>query len=122
MLFKFPKDDKNFSWTQHVKDKMIQYRLSEQKIKTVLNNPSRKEEGVALHTVAVMKRNDTAKRKEEIWVMVQRKKSNVKSQMSKVIVISTWRYPGVSPENKKIFVPEDTLAELEKSSNEENTN
>ena len=31
MLFKFPKNDKNFSWTQHVKNKMLYYRLSEQK-------------------------------------------------------------------------------------------
>ena len=71
MLFKFPKDDKNFAWTQHVKNKMLRYRLSEQKIKTVLKNPARKEEGIAPKTTAVMKRNDTPKRKEELWVMFQ---------------------------------------------------
>jgi len=107
MLFKFPKDDKNFSWTNHVKNKMLQYRLSEQKIKTVLKNPARKEGGIAPNTSAVMKRNDTLKRKEEIWVMFQKK--------SKVTVISAWRYPGVSPKGKEIPIPEDILKELEKN-------
>lgn len=111
MLFKFPKDDRYFSWTSHVKGKMIQYRLSEQKIKTVMKNPDRKEEGIAPNTSAMMKRNDTPKRKEEIWAMYQ-KKSKVKGQMSKVI-ISAWRYPGISPKGKEIPIPEDILEELE---------
>ena len=72
MLFRFPKDDKNFHWTQHIKDKMLFYRIGEQKIRTILKNPDRREEGIALNTSAVMKRNDTPKRKEEIWVMYQR--------------------------------------------------
>src|SRR3989338_1300723 len=105
MLFKFPKDDKNFAWTQHVKNKMLRYRLSEQKIKTVLKNPSRKEEGGAPNTIAVMKRNDTPKRKQEIWVMFQKKKA-------RVTIISTWRYPGVSPKGREIPIPEDILKEL----------
>jgi len=106
MLFKFPKDDKNFSWTSHVKNKMLHYRLSEQKIKAILKNPSRKEEGIAPKTLAVMKRNDTPKRKEELWVMFQ--KSSQKHR-----IISTWRYPGVSPKGKEIPIPEDVLKELE---------
>lgn len=106
MLFKFPKNDKNFSWTSHVKNKMLRYRLSEQKIKTVLKNPSRKEEGIAPDTLAVMKRNDTPKRKEEIWTMYQKKGF-------KMHIISAWRYPGVSPKGKEIPIPEDILQELE---------
>lgn len=90
---------------------MIQYRLSEQKIKTVMKNPDRKEEGIAPNTSAVMKRNDTPKRKEEIWVMYQ-KKSKIRGQMSKVI-ISAWRYPGISPKGKEIPIPEDILRELD---------
>lgn len=112
MLFKFPKDDKNFSWTSHVKNKMLHYRISEQKIKIILKNPSRKEDGIAPNTSAVMKRNDTPKRKEELWVMYQQK-SKVKGQMPKVIVISAWRYPGVSQKGKTIPIPEDILQELE---------
>ena len=108
MLFRFPKDDKNFSWTSHVKNKMIQYRLSEQKIKTVLNNPARKEVGIAQNTSAFMKRNDTPKRKEEIWIMFQKK-----PKVSAVTIISAWRYPGISPMGKEIPIPEDILNELE---------
>jgi len=135
MLFKFPKDDKNFSWTSHVKGKMLQYRLSEQKIKTVMRNPNRKEVGIAPNTSAVMKRNDTPKRKEEIWVMFQIVPQNgTRGQMQtttrrprgraspsagtyaecqKSRIISAWRYPGISPEGKKIPIPDDILEELE---------
>ena len=117
MLFKFTKNDKNLSWTQHVKNKMLHYRLSEQKIKAVLKTSSRKEEGIAPNTTAVMKRNDTPKRKEEIWVMFQKKKPDVpgragNGQLSKVTVISAWRYPGVSPKGKEIPIPNDILEEL----------
>ena len=112
MLFKFPKDDKNFSWTQHVKNKMLHYRISEQKIKTVLKNSARKEEGIAPKTTAVMKRNDTPKRKEEIWVMFQRLGENNKRQVKRIRIISAWRFPGISPKGKEIPIPEDILKEL----------
>jgi len=112
ILFKFPKDDKNYSWTQHVKNKMIQYRLSGQKIRNILINPSRKEEGIAPNTLAVMKRNDTKKRKEEIWVMYQQLAKSEKLRTKKIRFISSWRYPGVSPKGKEIPIPEDILREL----------
>lgn len=108
MLFRFPKNDKRFHWTQHIKDKMLFYRISEQKIKTILNSNDRREEGVALNTVAVMKRNDTPKRKEEIWVMFQNKLGH------KNIMISAWRYPGKSKPGKAIPIPEDILEEIKK--------
>ena len=127
MLIRFPKDDKNFSWTRHIKNKMIFYGLSEQKIKSVLNSPKRKEEGIAPDTLAAMKRNDRGKRREEIWVMYtfasQKSRINAdintrnnadKKSRTKKLMISAWRYPGVSRPGKKILVPEDTLLELEK--------
>jgi len=66
---KLPLDDKYFRWTTHVKEKLLFYRLSPQIVKTVLKNPVRRETGIAPNTIAVMKRNDTVKRKEEVWVM-----------------------------------------------------
>ena len=94
---------------------------SEQKIKTVLKNPARKEEGIAPKTTAVMKRNDTQKRKEEIWVMFRHANSappsrnaglgNAKAPM-RIKIISAWRYPGTSPKDKAIPIPEDILEEL----------
>lgn len=112
MLFKFPKNDSQYLWTDHSKHKMLQYRIMPQKIKTILKNHDRKEEGIAPKTVAVMKRNDTPKRKEEMWVMYTETK-NEKLKTKKIKVISTWRYPGVSPKNKPIYIPEDTLKQLE---------
>lgn len=113
MLFKFPKDDHNFSWTSHVKNKMLQYRLSEQKIRTILRSNDRKETGIAPQTLAVMKRNDTPKRKEELWVMYT-ENHNDKLKARKIRIISAWRYPGISPKGREIPIPEDVLSELEK--------
>ena len=110
MLFKFPKNDSKYYWTSHSKSKMLQYRISEQKIKTVLKNPSRKEEGVAPKTTAVMMRADTPKKKNEIWIMYQESKLD---KFKKIKIISTWRYPGVSPKGNEIPVPNDILEELE---------
>jgi hypothetical protein len=62
-----------------------------------------------------MQRNDTKKRKEEIWVMWNKSAQSAKrkaQKSGKVIIISAWRYPGVSPIGKKIEIPEDVLADL----------
>ena len=122
MFFKFPKDDKDFTWTRHIKDKMLFYHISEQKIKSILKSPDRREEGIAPNTSAVMKRNDKSrlwrdkpKRQEEIWGMYPpAKRAKSKSQIlnSKAIMISTWRYPGKSKPGKEIPIPEDIITEL----------
>ena len=114
MFFKFPKDDKDFKWTRHIKDKMLFYHISEQKIKAILKSPDRREEGIAPNTSAVMKRNDKPKRQEEIWVMYSAAgaSSKFKVKSSKLILVSAWRYPGKSKPGKEIPIPEDILAEL----------
>ncbi len=113
-FFRFPKNDKNYYWTSHSKSKMLQYRISESKVKTILQNPARTESGIALKTIAVMKRNDTPKRKEEIWVMYQILSQNFHNvKLDRNIIISVWRYPGIS-KKRNISVPEDTLAMLDK--------
>lgn len=75
------------------------YKLSEQRVKRVLNSPRRVEEGVAPKTTALMQpgaiktalgRAGSTKQEDwthEIWVMIQDEKSRRK-------VISAWRYPG----------------------------
>lgn len=122
LKFRLPKNDKDYYWTSHSKSKMLYYRLSEQKIKTILGNPERTESGVAPKTLAVMVRNDKStclsrrqERKEEIWVMyqimkIQNPKFKIKNK--KKIIISVWRYPGVS-KKRDIPIPEDVLKELE---------
>ncbi len=124
MLIKFPKNTYDIRWTDHVKRKMIFYGLSEQKIRGVIRNFKRKEDGVAPNTVAFMQRNDKPKRKEEIWVMVA-DNSKIKDQISKIrnkigdknsktMIISAWRYPGISKVRDGVPVPEDVIEELER--------
>jgi len=114
MFFKEPKNNERISWTKHVKKKMGQYNLSESRLKRVLRNPERKEEGIAPETIAVMQKTGSKKHPTEIWLMYQiiSQRSKVKSQ--KLRIISAWRYPGKSPVGKPPPIPEDVLQELEK--------
>ncbi len=48
------KKSKTVSWTHHARAKMNFYRLSEARVRRVLNAPKRTEEGVAPKTVAMM--------------------------------------------------------------------
>jgi len=99
-------EKKTLRWTQHVKEKMKYYALSESRVKRVINHPTRTEEGIAPHTVAVMqpimKKQKTT---QEIWVMYQ-DKEDIRT------VITTWRYPGMSPLRAPIPIPDEILAEL----------
>lgn len=122
MLRKFPKDDGHFRWTNHIKNKMLYYNLSEQRIKRVFRAPKRREEGIAPGTMAAMQSSVTKKKPEEIWVMYQLRRSPGRggrspdpkaSGDSKVLMISAWRYPGVSKPGTPIPIPEDIAAELE---------
>lgn len=124
-MIRFPKNNREYHWTSHIKGKMVFYQISEQKIKTILKTPSRKEIGIAPDTSAFMKRNDTPRRKEEMWVMFcaglpasggakggqggASSKLKVKSQK---VMVSAWRYPGISKAGEAIPVPEDIMAEL----------
>jgi len=83
--------------------KMRQYRISEGLIRRIIKSPKRMEEGVAPDTVAVMQ-SAGHKRPYEVWVMYQKK--------PKTIVISAWRYPGISPVRAAVPIPADVLAEL----------
>lgn len=127
MQFKSPKNDDKYRWTNHVKDKMVYYGISESLIKRIVRFPKRKESGVAPKTTAVMQPTSNKKNPQEIWVMYQQinQKSNLKNQKPEgqilnsrfqipaVRIISAWRYPGVSPIGKKIPIPDEILQELD---------
>ncbi len=119
MQFKLPKDNERYKWTNHVKDKMMYYGISESLIKRIIRFPGRKEEGIAPETVAVMQPTSNKKKPQEVWVMYQDILSRLSSDDSSLIVqpkrrvISAWRYPGVSPVGRKIPIPDDILQELE---------
>ena len=80
MLLKEPKNTEKVSWTKHCKEKMRYYQLSENRLKRVLRNPKRIEEGIAPGTIAIMQPAGTKKHPTEIWLMYQIIKSKVKSQ------------------------------------------
>ena len=126
-----------YQFTLHAQFKMKQYSLSEQKVRNVIRNPKRKEEGIVPKTVAVMQPVSMKKIdgkdvwKQEVWVMYTKGNSkleirnlkektnfqfpnkikNPKSANRAVRIISVWRYPGVSP--KRNPIPDEILRELE---------
>jgi len=124
MRLNFPKNTEKYYWTEHAKYKMQYYSLSAQKILGVVRRPKRKEEGIVKNTIAVMQPvspkliNRKEIWKQEIWVMYQKHKAyNMKHKTedkliinAKYKIISTWRYPGISP--KKNPIPEKIINEL----------
>jgi len=94
---------------------MLYYGLSEQRIRRVLASPNRIETGVAKDTLAAMQTKKGRKTPEEIWVMYQIKK-NEKNKLQKsprkFLMISAWRYPGISKPGEPIPIPDDILEEL----------
>lgn len=116
--FKLPKNDAKYHWTNHVVRKMMYYGLSPDRVKRVIRNPKRVEDGVAENTVAVMQPSTNIKKPTEVWVMyANASRGGVdalrdQKKGSKKIVISAWRYPGVSPVGKQIPIPQDILEEL----------
>jgi len=101
------------SWTNHSQRKMKYYHLSEQRLKRVLNNPKRKELGIAPGTIAVMQPTGSKKHPTEIWLMYQIvKNSKFEIRNSKLRIITAWRYPGKSPIRGPIPIPVEILEEL----------
>lgn len=94
---------KKLFWTNHAKEKARYYRLSENRVKRILNMPKRIERGIAENTVAMMQRGGTSKKGHEIWVMIQ----DLPKQRK---IISAWRYPGTTKEGEPL--PEEILKEL----------
>lgn len=109
MNISIPKSDKKYFWTQHCVGKIFQYGIGPNKIKRIINYPDRREEGIAENTIAVMKQKSKKDPlKGEEWVMYQLRKK-------RKVVISVWFYPGVTPEGKKIFIPDDVWEEINNS-------
>ncbi len=114
----------NLRWTQHSMVKMRQYRLTESRVKRILRHPKRLEVGVAPDTVAGMQSAGSKKHPYEIWVMWATKKLKSAKTKSKIrfindvqtIVISAWRYPGVSPLREPPPIPDDVWEVIRKLS------
>lgn len=111
-------------WTEHVKEKMRYYGLSENRVLRVLRNPKRVEEGVAENTTAAMQRAGSVKHPYEIWMMFQEKHktqlAKIKGQENgkQIVIISAWKYPGITKPGAEIPIPDDVRAELRIMNNE----
>jgi len=116
-----------YYWTNHVIRKMVFYGLTPERVKRVIRTPKRVEEGIAENTIGVMQPSANIKKPTEVWVMYSLSKKATLSQSkgksldklgtigrvtNRKIIISAWRYPGVSPVGKKIYIPQDILEEL----------
>jgi len=105
------KSKEKILWTKHSKEKRRYYQLSEKRVLRVLRHPDRKEEGIAPETIALMQRVGSKKHPYEIWLMYQTVK--IKDR-TKIKIISTWKYPGISPIGEPIPIPEDIAEELKR--------
>ena len=125
------KNDGKYYWTNHVKEKMYFYGISDSLVKRILRFPQRTEEGIALNTVASMKTAGSKKNQYELWVMYQVRKTgrlakqiqdedlNILNKLSEIeineitkkkpqiVVISAWKYPGVTLAKNEIPIPDD---------------
>jgi len=131
-IFKNLKNDDKYYWTNHVKEKMMFYNIVPSRIKRVLRAPHRNEFGIADNTFACMQQIGSKKKPQELWVMYQiRKKLKTNKQelsdldlnilaklgddelekitklKPQIIIISSWRYPGISPKKDEAPMPED---------------
>ncbi|MCC6934763.1 MAG: hypothetical protein IT406_03710 [Candidatus Yanofskybacteria bacterium] len=104
--FKPPRDNANFRWTHHVVRKLRFYALTPSRVLRVIRAPERVEDGVAEGTLAAMQTAGTKAKPWEVWVMWR-------EEGKRRVVITAWRYPGVSPVRERVPLPAGVLAELE---------
>ena len=110
-MVQIKKNSEKIHWTKHSKRKMVHYQLSESRVLRVLRYPDRKEKGIAPETIALMQRAGSKKHPYEIWLMYQAFKIK-KNHKSQIKIISTWKYPGISPIGESIPIPDDIAREL----------
>lgn len=114
--FKINEMSQDIIWTKHAKAKMRFYRLSEQRVRRVLNSPKRTEEGIAPNTVAMMQpasiktKDGKQTWSQEIWVMVQEKRQGESGKGKVIKIISAWKYPGRTKPGEPL--PEEILREI----------
>lgn len=118
--FRSPRDNEKYRWTTHVVRKMQHYGLSASRVLRIVNAPQRMEEGVAPGTLAGMQKVGSKTRPSEIWAMWREEgkqkpaTGNRQLVTRRRVIITAWRYPGVSPVRGKIPIPADLVAELER--------
>ncbi len=95
-----------YLWTNHSRDKMRYYRLTESRVKRVIRHPMRMEEGIIEDAIGVMQPAE-GKKYSEIWALYVLAKFRGEK---KIKIITAWRYPGKSPARDPI--PPEILREI----------
>lgn len=136
-MFKFPENTTRFTWTRHIKNKMVFYNVSSAQILRIFSTPQRREEAIAPGTIGAMRVikhnvNKTAPgqrqkpRETELWIMYKMnagtKGKPAKSKLeelgykrpktTKIMMISVWRYPGRTKPGERPNIPEGIIEEL----------
>lgn len=119
------KQESLFIWTKHSQGKMLEYGLSESRVKRIVRNPQRVEKGIAPKTLASMQKAGSKKHPYEIWTMYVIEKSRVKKDPTgsckrlqkskvgnKIKIISAWKYPGITHPGDPIPIPPDIFEEI----------
>jgi len=113
---------------------MLFYGIVPSRVTRILRFPHRNVEGIAENTFACMQQVGTQKNPSELWVMYQVKQKkeidlmkkefnnsdisilsklgdeeleNINKLKPQIVVISTWKYPGISPVKEEIPMPSD---------------
>ena len=107
-----PKSSDRYRWTMHIGRKMQYYGLTPSRVLRIVRAPERTEDGVADGTIAGMQKSGTKAKPNEIWAM-WRYEAPKSLLNKKTVIITAWRYPGVSPVRGKAPIPSEILAELE---------
>jgi hypothetical protein len=81
------------------------YGLTPSRVLRVVRAPERVEVGVAEGTLAGLQTAGTKAKPWEIWTMWRQ-------DGKRKLIITAWRYPGVSPVREQVPIPSDILAEL----------
>jgi hypothetical protein len=106
---------------------MQYYGLTPSRVLRVIRAPERVEDGVAEGTLAAMQTAGSTRKPWEVWVMWKEEKPSKRQSVisdsripdfrlpitPKRVIITAWRYPGVSPVRERVPIPSDVLAELE---------
>jgi len=104
MFSKPLKNDDQYIWTRHAREKMRYYQLAPSRLKRLLRHPQRREAGIAPGTIALMQLAGT-RRHTEIWLMYEETEGKKK-------IITAWRYPGRSKPQEGPPYPEDIKKEF----------
>ena len=94
--------------------KMGYYGLTPSRVLRVIRAPHRMEEGIVEGTLAAMQTAGSKAHPWELWVMWREHKKAKLDVLhpNQKIIITAWRYPGVSPVRERVPIPSEIMAEL----------